>query len=219
MDSTIWRETLGSGRPRRGVPIDRSGAAHGTLACSWWGARFGYGTIRHTGTKPSGSAASRTGRSNRLLDSIPIPSSRPTAQPGGVRPCGLEAASGGWSSMRVHMSGPTSRLVMTGLFCLVLGACLPSQWEYLIEAADRATQDEVRKRMGSPSLTKDMPDGDSVWTYRYEVRSSLVGRRGDMVGGSPCMASISASATQSRANASSSRRNTRVHSRHCRRRL
>ena len=89
--------------------------------------------------------------------------------------------------MRLQKSGPTSGLVMTGLFCLVLGACLPSQWEYLIEAADRATQDEVRKRMGSPSLTKDMPDGDSVWTYRYEVRSSLVGRRGDMVGGSPCV--------------------------------
>jgi hypothetical protein len=91
------------------------------------------------------------------------------------------------SPMRLKQSGSWRGLVIAALLCLVLGACLPSQWEYLIEAADRATQDEVRKRMGPPSLTKDMPDGDSVWAYRYEVRSSLVGRRGDMVGGSPCM--------------------------------
>lgn len=78
-------------------------------------------------------------------------------------------------------------LVMAVLLCLALGACIPWQWEYLIDAADRATQDEVRKRMGSPWLTEHMPDGDTVWTYRYEVRHSLVGRRGDMVGGSPCM--------------------------------
>ena len=89
--------------------------------------------------------------------------------------------------MRLKKPRPASGLVMAALFCLALVACLPSQWEYLIDAADRATQDEVRKRMGSPSLTMQMPDGESVWTYRYEVRSSLVGRRGDMVGGSPCM--------------------------------
>lgn len=89
--------------------------------------------------------------------------------------------------MRWKQSQPTSGLVIAAFFCLALGACLPSQWEYLIDAADRATQDEVTKRMGSPSVTMQMPDGDSVWTYRYEVRSSLVGRRGDMVGGSPCV--------------------------------
>lgn len=89
--------------------------------------------------------------------------------------------------MGLKQSDSKRGLVIAALICLALGACLPWQWEYLIEASDRATQDQVKKRMGSPSKTKDMRDGDSVWTYRYEVRSSLVGRRGDMVGGSPCI--------------------------------
>jgi len=78
-------------------------------------------------------------------------------------------------------------MVAAAGFALFLVSCLPSQWEYLVEATDRATEDEVRTRMGTPALTKAMPDGDSVWTYRYEVRSSWVGNRGDMVGGSPCI--------------------------------
>ncbi|MGH7205666.1 MAG: hypothetical protein ACREI2_05595 [Nitrospiraceae bacterium] len=41
--------------------------------------------------------------------------------------------------------------------------------------------------MGSPNLTKSRDGSDSVWTYRYEVSSSFVGRRGDMIGGSRCI--------------------------------
>ena len=89
--------------------------------------------------------------------------------------------------MGLRRTQPACVFVAAAGLSLFLVSCLPAQWEYLIDAADRATQDEVTKRMGSPSVTMQMPDGDSVWTYRYEVRSSLVGRRGDMVGGSPCI--------------------------------
>ena len=74
-----------------------------------------------------------------------------------------------------------------GLLALTLASCLPSQWSYLGESTDRATQEEVTDRLGTPLQTKSLEDEGSLWVYRYEVRSSLVGRRGDMVGGAPCI--------------------------------
>ncbi len=74
-----------------------------------------------------------------------------------------------------------------GIVALMLVSCLPSQWEYLDEATGRATQKDVKERFGAPLRTKALEHEGSLWVYRYEVRSSLVGMRGDMVGGSPCI--------------------------------
>lgn len=73
------------------------------------------------------------------------------------------------------------------LLALLLASCLPWQWDYLFEATGRATQKEVRERFGTPLKTKSLEDEGALWVYRYEVRSSLVGWRGDMFGGAPCI--------------------------------
>ncbi|MEW6543921.1 MAG: hypothetical protein AB1411_09965 [Nitrospirota bacterium] len=78
-------------------------------------------------------------------------------------------------------------LVMTPVLALVLTSCLPWQWDYLVEANGRATQEEIRERFGAPFQTEDFEDRSSLWTYRYEVRSSPIFRRGDMIGGLPCV--------------------------------
>jgi hypothetical protein len=73
---------------------------------------------------------------------------------------------------------------------LVFTGCLPSQWEYLVENNGRATQEDIKDRFGDPYQVKDIKDLDeqgTMWTYRYEVKSSPIGRRGDMIGGAPCI--------------------------------
>jgi len=73
------------------------------------------------------------------------------------------------------------------MLALMLTACLPSQWDYLVEATGQATQEDVRERFGAPRRSQDLEDGGSLWVYRYNVRSSLAGMRGDMMGGAPCI--------------------------------
>jgi len=70
--------------------------------------------------------------------------------------------------------------------CLVLTSCVPTQWDYLIEATDRAIQEDVENHLGAPHSIKVLEEHNSLWTYRYEVTSSWRGKRGDMVGGLPC---------------------------------
>jgi hypothetical protein len=84
-----------------------------------------------------------------------------------------------------------SRILSGGLLgaalALSLTACAGKHVNYLQEANGRATQEDVRKEMGEPKETRVLDDGTTQWIYRYEVRSSLIFRRGDMVGGSPCV--------------------------------
>lgn len=89
--------------------------------------------------------------------------------------------------MSLRRTQSTCVLVAAAALSLFFVSCVPWQWEYLIAANDRATQDEVRQEMGAPNLTKSLDGIESVWTYRYEVSSSFWFRRGDMVGGSPCI--------------------------------
>jgi hypothetical protein len=76
---------------------------------------------------------------------------------------------------------------MAAVLALWLTSCLPSQWEYLVQASGRAMQSEVKERLGAPRTTRDLEDGGSVWTYRYESSGSWIGQRGDMVGGTRCI--------------------------------
>jgi len=85
------------------------------------------------------------------------------------------------------MSGSWVGRSLVLLACLTVSACLPSQWEYLVRATDRATEDEVRNRFGVPYAIKTFEDLTSSWTYRYERKSSWTQRRGDMIAGAPCI--------------------------------
>jgi len=80
-----------------------------------------------------------------------------------------------------------SRMLMAAsALAFVLTACVPAQWDYLIEATDRATQEDVEDHLGAPDSVKVLEDDNSLWTYRYESTSSWWGKRSDMVGGLPC---------------------------------
>lgn len=62
------------------------------------------------------------------------------------------------------------QVAIAGLF-VTLSACalfVPNQSLYLQSAQDRATQEEVRQRLGVPHSTKSTSAGESVWLY--EVR-------------------------------------------------
>lgn len=85
----------------------------------------------------------------------------------------------------------TMKSVLGSLLCAILAlllvSCVPWPWEYLDTAADRATQEDVARQLGAPSQTRSVDENGWVWTYRYTAPSSLVGRRGDMLGGFPCV--------------------------------
>ena len=57
----------------------------------------------------------------------------------------------------------------TGCLLMCLGGCGLFQQEevvYLKEAEKlHATQDEVKRRLGNPRVTKALPNGDMVWLY------------------------------------------------------
>jgi len=80
-----------------------------------------------------------------------------------------------------------AKLMLGAALLLSLPACAGKHWNYLHEAKGRATQEDIRKEMGEPRETRVLDDGTTQWTYRYETRSSLIFRRGDMLGGFPCV--------------------------------
>lgn len=47
-------------------------------------------------------------------------------------------------------------------------ACTPERVQYLEKSVNTATQDDVLKRLGPPTSSKQENDGTSVWVYRYE---------------------------------------------------
>jgi hypothetical protein len=83
-----------------------------------------------------------------------------------------------------------SSIVVGGAMVLLLAGCLPSQWEYLVEKNGRVSQDQIKDRLGEPYQVRAITEADDqgeMWTYRYEVKNSPIGRRGDMIGGAPCI--------------------------------
>lgn len=58
------------------------------------------------------------------------------------------------------------RLAWAIVFGLVLSSCGgPWRAEYLREARDHATQEEVAQRLGKPNHTRVLQDGTSEWRY------------------------------------------------------
>jgi hypothetical protein len=72
---------------------------------------------------------------------------------------------------------PFRTLLEVGFSLLLVGCALfvPKEISYLRSAQDRATQDDVKRELGSPSLTGAARAGESVWVY--QVREEQSGSR------------------------------------------
>jgi outer membrane protein assembly factor BamE (lipoprotein component of BamABCDE complex) len=68
-------------------------------------------------------------------------------------------------------------VLLLSLLVLIQGCSLfiPKETLYLRSAQDRATQEEVRQRLGQPMLTSATQAGEMVWVY--EVRQEDPGSR------------------------------------------
>lgn len=68
-------------------------------------------------------------------------------------------------------------VLLLSLLVLIQGCSLfiPKETRYLKTAQDRATQEEVRQRLGQPMLTSATQAGEMVWVY--EVRQEDPGSR------------------------------------------
>lgn len=69
---------------------------------------------------------------------------------------------------------------------MLLTACTPWRKAYLSQVVNSATQDDVAKRLGPPTAMHKLDTGETVWQYRY-YDSSVVGSRGNIVGGTDCI--------------------------------
>lgn len=63
------------------------------------------------------------------------------------------------------------RLVLLLSLTTASGCATPMLMNYLQQAQDRATQDEVRRELGEPVATFPDEDGRSRWIYRHLVYS------------------------------------------------
>lgn len=76
------------------------------------------------------------------------------------------------------------RWLLSSLIALALLSCTPWREAYLREAVNRATQDDVTKRLGPPHSTRELTTGATVWTYQY--RYATLSRGGHISGHSYC---------------------------------
>lgn len=76
------------------------------------------------------------------------------------------------------MSKRLRRALWAGAFAMLLLACAPWLDEFLDAAAEqKATQDEVRQRLGKPSTVSAGREGGEEWTYRM-FHASYAGSAG-----------------------------------------
>jgi hypothetical protein len=68
---------------------------------------------------------------------------------------------------------------------LMVTSCSHWQVDYLAEAKNRATQEEVSERFGPPDLAKgDLVSGKTVWTYQFR-NSQVTGTKYNRTKGGP----------------------------------
>jgi hypothetical protein len=56
--------------------------------------------------------------------------------------------------------------VMALIAAFSLTACAPWRVEYLHEAVNRATQDEITTQLGPPQAARELTTGETVWRYQ-----------------------------------------------------
>ncbi|MBI2880822.1 MAG: hypothetical protein HYY21_04490 [Candidatus Tectomicrobia bacterium] len=54
------------------------------------------------------------------------------------------------------------------ILILALVSCTPWRDTYLTEGVNRATQDDVTKRLGPPHFQRELTGGGTVWTYQQQ---------------------------------------------------
>jgi len=54
---------------------------------------------------------------------------------------------------------------------MLLLACTPWLEGFLSSATDRATQEDVRQRLGQPTLKSQLPEGGELWAYHMTYAS------------------------------------------------
>lgn len=68
-----------------------------------------------------------------------------------------------------------SRRGMRALVSVLLGAfllaCTPWLEEFLSSATDRATQEDIRQRLGQPTLQTRRDGGEEIWAYHMTYAS------------------------------------------------
>lgn len=62
------------------------------------------------------------------------------------------------------------------IICFSFTSCTPWRVDYLIQAINQATQDDITKRLGPPHFTRMLDSGEEVWTYQYS--GVVVGQTG-----------------------------------------
>lgn len=69
------------------------------------------------------------------------------------------------------------QVTLLGFVLTVMGCAMvePKETAYLRTAQDRATQEEVRQRLGPPTLTAATQTGEALWVY--QIRTQQPGNR------------------------------------------
>jgi hypothetical protein len=56
--------------------------------------------------------------------------------------------------------------VVATIAAFSLTACAPWRVEYLRGSVNRATQDEITRRLGPPQAARELANGETVWRYQ-----------------------------------------------------
>jgi len=70
-------------------------------------------------------------------------------------------------TMRVLINVMVLSLTLGGVGCVLF---LAKETRYLLSAADRATQEDVRQHLGQPLRVTSHQTGEAVWAYRVRER-------------------------------------------------
>lgn len=78
--------------------------------------------------------------------------------------------------------GSLCRISLVGVVSVLMGCAVfeAKETTFLRSARDRATQEEVRQRLGPPKITASDQAGDPIWVY--QVRGQQPGNRMSPVG-------------------------------------
>ena len=73
----------------------------------------------------------------------------------------------------VGVKGPLKKWTLAVLILAATVSCAPWRDTYLTDSVNRATQDDVTKRLGPPHFSRELTAGGRVWTYQYRDITSF----------------------------------------------
>jgi hypothetical protein len=69
---------------------------------------------------------------------------------------------------------PSTFVALSAFFAVGFLSCAPWQDEYLRQAVNGATQEDVTQELGPPEDTRSFENGESVWLYREKGKGNQV---------------------------------------------